>query len=185
MSEFSTSFTNFDKQPQLDLSVAYVNSFALFQKIIKVLQLLLGSLFSKAGSPVRLINMLPSLQRYPEHQKMAILHEGFLHGFVLPSFTGSGCVVFDKLPSIFLHPDIVSVKLLKEVTEGRIAGTFSKLLFPHFRISPLGIIPKKEPNTFRLIHHLSYPIGLSLNDDIDPAYCSVQYSSFDDALLKI
>lgn len=74
---------------------------------------------------------------------------------------------------------------MKEIKEGRIAGPFSELPFHNFRVSPLGIIPKKEPNAYRLIHYLSYPYGLSLNDEIDPFFCSVHYSSFDDALLKI
>lgn len=30
-----------------------------------------------------------------------------------------------------------------------------------------------------MIHHLSYPGGLSVNDGIDPEACSVKYTSFD------
>ncbi|CAJ0928568.1 unnamed protein product [Ranitomeya imitator] len=54
--------------------------------------------------------------------------------------------------------------------------------FPNFRISPLGVVPKKEAGSFRLIHHLSYPLGASLNDEVDKATCSVTYSSFDVAI---
>ena len=50
------------------------------------------------------------------------------------------------------------------------------------RISPLGLVPKKEPGEFPLLHHLSYPSGKSLNDFIDPKLCSVQYTSFDEAV---
>lgn len=75
-----------------------------------------------------------------------------------------------------------SESLLKEIGDGRIAGPFQEPTFPNFRVSPLGIIPKKELNTYRLIHHLSYPYMLSLNDKIDPNYCLVHYSSFADAL---
>ncbi len=53
------------------------------------------------------------------------------------------------------------------------------------RISPLGLVPKKQPNEFRLIHHLSYPAGQSLNDYIDPELCSVQYTTFDDAVKMV
>ena len=35
---------------------------------------------------------------------------------------------------------------------------------------------------FRLIHHLSYPTGKSVNDFIDPALCSVEYTNFDKAI---
>lgn len=94
-------------------------------------------------------------------------------------------MIFENLRSIVLHSDIVRAKLLKEIGDGRIAGPFQNPPFPNFRVSPLGIIPKKEPNTYRLIHYLSYPYELSLNDDIDPNFCSVHYASFDDALCVI
>ena len=54
---------------------------------------------------------------------------------------------------------------------------------PPFRIfttSPLGLVPIKDPPEFRLIHHLSYPKGYSVNDFI-PDYCStVKYASVGD-----
>lgn len=43
------------------------------------------------------------------------------------------------------------------------------------------VIPKKEPNKFRLIHHLSFPKGGLVNDAIDPEACVVSYTSFDAA----
>lgn len=46
----------------------------------------------------------------------------------------------------------------------------------------MGIIPTKDAKSFRLIHHLSFPAGNSLNDVIDPNICSVSYSLFDDAI---
>lgn len=50
-------------------------------------------------------------------------------------------------------------KCKKEVIAERVAGPFSFPPFENFRISPLGIIPKKKPQSFRLIHHLSFPAG--------------------------
>lgn len=49
----------------------------------------------------------------------------------------------------------------------------------------MGIFQKKEPNTYRLIHHLSYPKGSSLNDQIDVSLASVKYATFEDALVKL
>lgn len=43
----------------------------------------------------------------------------------------------------------------------------------------MGVVPKKEPNKFRLIHHLSFPKGGSVNDFIDPEQYTVSYTSFD------
>lgn len=64
-------------------------------------------------------------------------------------------------------------------------GPFMCPPFRNFRISPLGAVPKKEPNTFRLIQHLSFPPGASLNDEMDESLCSVSYSTFEDANVKI
>ncbi|OCT97070.1 hypothetical protein XELAEV_18009293mg [Xenopus laevis] len=41
---------------------------------------------------------------------------------------------------------------------------------------------QKEKGSFRLIHHLSYTKGLSVNDAITPEMSSVSYESFDDAV---
>ncbi len=49
-------------------------------------------------------------------------------------------------------------------------------------ISPIGIVPKKAKDEYRLIHHLSHPHGNSDNDFIDPNLCTVHYSSMDDAI---
>lgn len=60
-------------------------------------------------------------------------------------------------------------------------GPFQLPPFHNFRISPLGIVPKLESNEFRIIHHLSFPKGDSLIDELDDALCSVSYSAFEDA----
>lgn len=67
-------------------------------------------------------------------------------------------------------------KINNELSEKRIAGPFRNPLFLNFRISPLGILPKKETNKFRVIHHLSFPEGKSLNDQIPVDICSVEYA---------
>lgn len=51
-------------------------------------------------------------------------------------------------------------------------------------MSPLGIIRKEEPNSFRPIHHL-FPKGTSLNDEIDASMSSVSYCTFEDAIQQI
>ena len=54
--------------------------------------------------------------------------------------------------------------------------------FPSFRVSPLGVVPKKAPGEFRLIHHLSYPRGSSVNDSIPPEFSSVYYATIGNAI---
>ena len=58
------------------------------------------------------------------------------------------------------------------------AGPFQSLPIPNLRISPIGTVPKKDGG-LRIITHLSYPQGNSVNSFIDPELASVQYSSFD------
>ena len=49
-------------------------------------------------------------------------------------------------------------------------------------VSPVGLVPKAQPGKYRLIQHLSYPEGESINDGINPDYCTVQYTQFDEAI---
>lgn len=114
-----------------------------------------------------------------------ILVEGFSFGFRLPQFSGPGCLCCDNLVSVHRFPTIVSGKIAKEISEGRVAGPFLFPPFANFRVSPLGLVPKKEPNSFRLIHHLSFPAGFSLNDEIEPELSTVTYTSFDEAIFRI
>lgn len=62
---------------------------------------------------------------------------------------------------------------------------FPDLPIPGLRVSPLGVVPKKEANKFCLIHPLSYPAGESVNDGIDAQECKVSYTSFDAALVWV
>lgn len=75
--------------------------------------------------------------------------------------------------------------MIKELSANRIAGPFISPPFINFRVSPLGLVPKKEANSCRLIYHLSFPVGYSLNDEIDPLSASVKYATFDDAVYLI
>ena len=52
-------------------------------------------------------------------------------------------------------------------------------------ISPIGLVPKKAPGKYRIIHHLSFPQGSSVNSGIPDEAASVHYSSIDDAIQKI
>ena len=86
------------------------------------------------------------------------------------------------LKSATENPEIVRSKIEKEIAAGRVGGSFDSPPFSTFRVSPIGLVPKKSGNDFRMIHHLSYPSGQSVNDFIDPKLCSVQYTSFDNAV---
>ena len=62
---------------------------------------------------------------------------------------------------------------------GRVAIEF------HSHSSPLGVVPKKEPGKFRLIHDLSFPRkppNSSVNDGIDPIDATVSYETLDEVI---
>ena len=113
----------------------------------------------------------------------ASLVEGFREGFRI-GFQGSlgESRVYPNLKSASQNPDLVSIKIQKEVSAGRIAGPFSTSPYEAYRVSPLGLVPKKTEGQFRLIHHLSFPEGASINDNIPQEQCSVSYASVDDAV---
>lgn len=47
-----------------------------------------------------------------------------------------------------------------------------------FHVITIRVVPKKEPYAYRLIHHLSYAAGSSLNDSIDKDLASVFYAIY-------
>lgn len=58
-----------------------------------------------------------------------------------------------NLKSILELPQVVAHKLDKEILEIRISGPFDYLTFQNSHLSPLGLVPKKEPHSYCLIHH--------------------------------
>ncbi|KAJ1173606.1 hypothetical protein NDU88_005435 [Pleurodeles waltl] len=88
----------------------------------------------------------------------------------------------NNLQSAKEAPGIVQEKLEMELQLGRVAGPFARPPLPNFIVSPLGIVPKKELGKYRMIHHLSYSKGASVNDYLEEGSCSVGYASFDEAV---
>jgi hypothetical protein len=64
----------------------------------------------------------------------------------------------------------------------RLAGPFSAPPFSNFRISLLGVVPKKTPGEFRLIHHVSFPKGTSVNNGISSEHTTVRYATIAQAI---
>ena len=121
------------------------------------------------------------LTGYPADLKHFLI-SGFSFGFRI-SYVGERQTFESRnLKSALEKPHVVLSKLNKEREAGRIAGPFTVPPFPIFHCSPLGIVPKKDPSEFRLIHHLSYPHGSSVNDFIPDDCSSVSYASINDAI---
>jgi len=85
-----------------------------------------------------------------------------------------------NLVSASEHADIVDQKLANEIQAGRIIGPFAKPPLHNLKVSPFGVIPRNVE--YRMIDHLSFPFGGSVNDFIPPEFCSVQYATVDDTI---
>jgi hypothetical protein len=81
----------------------------------------------------------------------------------------------------FGNPDLVREKIFKEIDLDRVAGPFDYPPMPTFMVFPIFLVRKKNGD-LRLIHNLSYPTHNSVNDFIDPEFCTVRYPSIDDAI---
>ena len=125
------------------------------------------------------------LQRGYDSVLSKYLIDGFRFGFRV-HFVGERLAYeSSNLKSALNQPAITVTKLRKECAAGRIVGPFTTPPFRHFRTSPLGLVPKKDPKEFRLIHHLSYPDGSSVNDFIPDSCSTVKYASVGDASKSI
>lgn len=141
-------------------------------------------LLSRGPTPVRPDCLAFYLKGY-NNVTSDYLIRGFLHGFSIRYFGSLLAIRSPNLKSAMDNPTSVNDKLSKELAAGRIVGPFDSPPFETFRVSPLGIVPKKLPGEFRLIHHLSYPEGLSVNDGIPKELATVRYATVDDAVRLI
>ena len=135
-------------------------------------------------TPVKINNSLLFHSGY-DNSIVQYLATGFTMGFPLHSEGPHFSCHSNNLLSAIQNPTAVDAKLSKELNAQRLAGPFSSPPFPVFRISPLGLVPKKVEGEFRLIHHLSFPKGSSLNDGISPDHTSVSYATVEDAIRHI
>ncbi len=126
------------------------------------------------------------LDRYLEgfdEGKREILRAGFRDGFKI-SFEGEDCGIDCENSKITKAlPIAVEEKIRKELTKGRIAGSFAVKPFPHFKCSPLSIRKKQTKSQYRFLHNLSYPYDQrSVNWNITKENKTVQYSKVLDAI---
>ena len=129
-------------------------------------------------SPINVEQLVHYLSFYPNKRDAVILKDGFMYGFRL-NYTGVTVQSDIKnLKSANLHLSELKQKINTEVSLDRMVGPFDVQPLNNFKISPVGLIPKTD-GSWRLISHLSYPPGISVNDGIDDNLCSVTYTTFD------
>ena len=134
--------------------------------------------------PVNFDVLYPFLQGY-EMGLLEFLDIGFKNGFSLCYTHPTKYRFGPNLKSVTENPTVLMQKMNKEVELGRIVGHFTTMPYKNLQISPLGLVPKKERVEYRLIHHLSYPLGSSINDGISDINKTVQYETLDIAIFYI
>jgi hypothetical protein len=70
----------------------------------------------------------------------------------------------------------IQVKLAADLAAGRVVAISPS---PPYICSPLGLVPKHDQG-WRRIHHLSHPLGGSVNDHIRPDYAALKYVTLDE-----
>ena len=139
---------------------------------------------SKSPSPVCPTILQDKLTGYDSELRNYLVR-GFTYGFTI------GCldlpVHFDinmcNLKSADDCAYIIDKKVANELLLGRVLGPYDvPPTCINYRISPLGVVPKKNPGEFRMILHLSFPDGSSVNDFIPKEISSVQYAPIQDAI---
>lgn len=170
-------------------SVISVRGHTLFPTVIFV---------AKASNPVFIPQLPgPSPRTLPTPvrvERLSFLLDGYTHStveFLISGFTNCFPIHFQgvrqlrkakNLLSALDNPSAVDSKLKKELEAQRLTGPFRSPPLSPFWISPLGVVPKKVPGEFRLIHHLSFPKGASVNDGIPHEHISVHYATIDGAI---
>ena len=136
---------------------------------------------NKLPTPIKPDRLASYLSGYSPTLSRTLI-DGFTHGFSLRNFSFTTRDKDKNLHTAKEHPEVVSHKIAKELSLGRIMGPFIHCPFDNPVISPLGLQPKKEQGKFRVIHDLSYPEGASINAGIPREFSSVKYSSVSDAV---
>ncbi len=121
------------------------------------------------------------LQGY-DTTEVSCLIQGFTTGFKIPQISPiTGLYLYKRHASAQkLHSETQSL-IRKELETGRVAGPFKQPPFPNFVWSPIGLRPKQEPRSFRIIHDLSFPptSDQSVNAGVPEWASTVQYHTLD------
>lgn len=116
---------------------------------------------------------------------ISYLVSGFQLGFKL------GCVgepyhrVHKNHNSVYQNPGVVHEKISNELALGRISEPHMQVPFENYVCSPLGLVPKKAPGEFRIIHDLSFPKHQSVNSFIPKSNSQVEYESIEHVIQLI
>ena len=136
-------------------------------------------LWSVPPSPLCLANWTEFIAAHPDQEYASYVQTGLLSGFRIG---------FDRLsvplqsstrnhPSACENEGQVRGYIAAEREAGRLVGPQCQSDLTGIHTSPIGLVPKSEPNQWRMIVDLSFPFGRSVNDGISSTLASVSYSS--------
>ena len=111
--------------------------------------------------------------------------KGFTQGFKLDFVWERKSSFASNLLSAREFPEVIDSKVTSEVALGRIAGPFDTPPIEPLWVSPVGVVQKKIKGEYRMIQHMSYPEGSSVNDGIPREHSTVHYATGDDAISLI
>lgn len=133
---------------------------------------------NKIVTPIKVEKLAIWLDGY---EKKDYILDGFTNGFRV-GYTGHpASIVYKNHKSATQQPETIKDYIAKEIEAGRIIGPLNSLP-SNFHCAPIGVVPKKEKDEYRVIHDLSYPEGQSINDFIPPEHTAVSYQSVYDAV---
>ena len=121
---------------------------------------------------------------YHQDEKLALL-QGLTQGFRLFYSGPDRTRVSANHKSARDDIATLKMKIQKELDAGRAADPFDKPPLPNFQVSAIGLVPKKVPGEFRIIHDLSYPKGDSINSMVSKEHATIHYQPFDDFISVI
>ncbi|CAC5420125.1 unnamed protein product [Mytilus coruscus] len=141
----------------------------------------MDALWELGRTPIKVACLEKYLKYYPDSKTSLLLLDGFRNAFSL-QYSGPRTLFISKnLKSAELLKTETHSKLNKETTLGRMSGPFKNMPISTLRTSPIGMVNKSDWS-LRLIMHLSFPNGCSVNDFVDPNETSVKYTSFDEVI---
>ena len=170
-------------------SYAYTGDLLQLSRQTRPARTPLPSQFREVVTPLRVEAWAEALSSHPDQALVEYLVNGIRSGFRI-GYDGMKPHATRKsarrnMQSASQNPQVVSDYLKCECDAGRVLGPINTTTVPAtagVHINRFGVIPKpNQPGKWRLIVDLSHPKGASINDGVDPALCSLSYSSVDEA----
>ena len=125
-----------------------------------------------------------ALAPHPDRAYACYICNGLQHGFRVGFQYGA--LLKSAAENTHLHTEVITNHLCNEgELQGRMLGPFSESeISTPIHINRFGVIPKGTTWKFRLITDLSFPLGSSVNNAIDPDLCSMVYTTVDEVAAR-